>query len=177
MAEIGNKLPINEQSTVLAISGSERLCRILGFTEEQMTIAEYPDYNLMDLSFDNQTFDYVVSDQVLEHLAGNPQDAFDESLRVLKTGGIAIHTTCFTQEVHYGPEDFWRFSPSALAYLARNFSTIIDNGGWGNRMMWIYIWLGLRMQGIPEAKWHPVHKLATMNNKRWPAVTWVVAQR
>ena len=170
-------IEIPPDSKVLSISGSERLCKVLGFTDEQITSADYPEHNLMALNFEDSTFDFVVSDQVLEHLNGDPQLAFDESQRVLKPGGYALHTTCFVQEVHYGPDDLWRFSPTALKFLASNFSSIVESAGWGNRLMWIYIWLGLRMEGIPLAKWHPIHKIATMNNPRWPAVTWVLAKK
>jgi 2-polyprenyl-3-methyl-5-hydroxy-6-metoxy-1,4-benzoquinol methylase len=46
----------------------------------------------------------VVSDQVLEHVVGDPQTAIDETLRVLRPGGIVIHTTCFMNPIHGAPE-------------------------------------------------------------------------
>ena len=98
-------------------------------------------------------------------------------MRVLKTGGIAVHTTCFMQPVYWGPDDFWRFSPDALRYLARNAGRIIECGGWGNLFVWPYIWIGLRFEGIPHASWHPVHKLATWNSAAWPLVAWVVMEK
>ena len=140
-------------------------------------MANYPQYDLMNLSFEDGSFDFVVSDQVLEHLDGNPQSAMDESRRVLKPGGVAVHTTCFLQQIHWGPKDLWRFSPDALRFLARDFSEIIACEAWGNRLVWPYIWMGLRFEGIPQASWHPVHKLATYNEPDWPAVTWVVARK
>lgn len=171
-------LPIQaKEIKVLAISGSERLCSVLGFTASQLTVANYPEFDMLSLSFPEGSFDVVVSDQVLEHIDGDPQVAIDESHRVLKMGGIAVHTTCFIQQLHYGPKDLWRFSPDALRFLTRQFSELIDCGGWGNRWIWPYIWLGLRFEGIPEASWHPIHKLAIYNEAEWPAVTWVVARK
>jgi SAM-dependent methyltransferase len=177
LAELFRGIGVDKEASVLAISGSKTLCELLGFPDTRITIADYPAYDIMNLSFGDETFDFIVSDQVLEHLDGNPQKAIDESLRILKPGGIAVHTTCFIQQIHWGPKDLWRFSPDALRFLARDFSEIIDCSGWGNRFIWPYIWLGLRFEGIPEATWHPIHKLATYNEKAWPAVTWVVARK
>ena len=177
LASVFKPIEIEKTAKVLAISGSERLCKVMGFDESQLTVADYPEYNILDLDFPDGSFDFIVSDQVLEHIDGNPQIAIDESLRVLKPGGIAVHTTCFIQQIHWGPEDLWRFSPAALKYLCQRYAEIIDCSGWGNRFIWPYIWLGMRFQGIPEASWHPIHKLATYNEKVWPAVTWVVARK
>ena len=177
LTNLFTEIDIKKDASILAISGSERLCRCLGFSDDQITIANYPEYDIMNLSLGDETFDFIISDQVLEHLDGNPQDALNESHRILKPGGIAVHTTCFIQQLHWGPKDLWRFSPDALLYLARDFKEIIDCSGWGNRFIWPYIWLGLRFEGIPEASWHPIHKLATYNEKVWPAVTWVVARK
>jgi len=50
-------------------------------------------------------------------------------------------------------------------------------GGWGNPYVWLVTSLGLRHEGIPEARWHPLHKLAMLNDERWPIVTWIVAEK
>jgi hypothetical protein len=120
---------------------------------------------------------YIISDQVLEHVEGNPQDVFDESLRLLKPGGVAVHTTCFINPVHGFPSDYWRFTPEGLKFLARGFSEILSVGGFGNRAVWFVSALGLRTIPVPHAKWHPLHIVATMNNKDWPVVTWIVARK
>ena len=38
--------------------------------------------------------------QVLEHIGGDPFTAVDETFRVLKEGGIVLHTTCFISPIH-----------------------------------------------------------------------------
>ena len=92
---------------LLAISDSASLAQILGIENADVTEAKYPQHKIADLnSFPNDTFDFVLRDQVLEHIEGNPQLAFDESLRVLKPGGIAVHTTCFIYPIHKFPSDF-----------------------------------------------------------------------
>jgi hypothetical protein len=79
--------------------------------------------------------------------------------------------------LHREPGDFWRFSPDALKFLCRKFSRIVDVGGWGNPYVWVVAALGLRNEGIPQGRWHPLHKLAMLNDERWPIVTWIVAQK
>lgn len=81
---------------VLSISGSQELCKLINKPGLKITEANYPEHNILDLkAFEDDSFDYVVSDQVFEHIAGDPQHAMDETKRVLKPNGIAIHTTCF----------------------------------------------------------------------------------
>lgn len=166
-----------EGKKVLSISGSKELCHILGFHDSQVLEANYPDYNLLHLPFAENSFDYVVSDQVLEHIEGNPQVAMDEAFRILKPGGIGVHTTCFINPIHEDPGDYWRFTPTALRLLTEKHASIIEADGWGNPYVWIYVWLGLRYAPIPHASWHPLHWLATKNVRTWPIVTWIIAKK
>jgi SAM-dependent methyltransferase len=141
-----------------------------------MTDSSYPDINILNLPFEDREFDAVVSDQVLEHVEGNPYNAINETFRVLKKDGIALHTTCFFMPIHT-PSDYWRFTPEALRLLVSKHGEIIDVGGWGNPYVWLFSALGLRSQPIPHARWHPAHWIATKNVYRWPIVTWVFARR
>ena len=161
---------------VLSVSHSTRLVRVMGLDRGEIVEADYPEHDVLDLGFADGSFDAVVSDQVLEHLDGDPQRAFDECRRVLRPGGLSVHTTCFVQHRHWGPKDMWRFSTDALAYLARDHAEIIELGAWGNPYIWPYIVLGLRHEPVPHARWHPVNKLARYNHPMWPATTWVVAR-
>jgi len=161
----------------LSISGSGHLARLLS-SHATITNADYPDYNMLELPFENDQFDFVVSDQVLEHVGGDPFQAIGETYRVLKPGGIAVHTTVLLFQIHGYPNDYWRFTPEGLKLLCRNFSKIIDSGGWGNRYLWAMNWLGvLYDENVPLAQWHPFHKIAVLNEERYPAVTWIVAQK
>ena len=168
-----------EGKKVLSISNSEKLCRVLGFSDDQILNTTHPEYDLLELPFSDNSFDYVVSDQVLEHVEGNPQVAMDEAFRVLRPGGIGVHATCFIYPIHksrfFG--DYWRFTPEALTLLAEKHASIIEAGGWGNPYVWIYSWLGLLYVPIPHSSWHPFHWLATKNVRRWPIATWVVAKK
>lgn len=162
---------------VLSISSSKRLCEVLGLAANEIVEADYPQYNLLNLGFPDNSFDFVIADQVLEHVEGNPSEAIKETCRVLKSGGIAVHTTCFLNPIHWGPKDYWRFTPDCLRYLGSQFGEVIDSGGWGNRSVLLYTILGLRHQPIPLAKWHPLNALATVNNPNWPTSTWLVLRK
>ncbi|QJD58202.1 class I SAM-dependent methyltransferase [Pseudomonas sp. gcc21] len=173
---VGEGLPVRE-GKVLSISHSKSLIDVLGLDPSEVFEANYPEHNMLSLDFDDNTFDIVLSDQVLEHIEGNPQQAIDECFRVLKPGGIAIHTTCFINPVHGHPGDFWRFTPEALVLLHKGWAEILESGGWGNFDVWGVVRNHLRFAGIPHAKWHPLHKTATRNDPLWPVVTWVIARK
>jgi SAM-dependent methyltransferase len=166
-----------DEAKVLAVSGSERLAQIFGYSNHQIERVDYPQHDLLSLGFDDNTFDALFADQVIEHVAGDPFTAFSESFRVVKPGGIVAFATVFIYPVHNAPVDCWRFSPDGLRLLAEKHGEVIDVGGWGNFWIWPYIQLGLLDIPIPLAGWHPLHKLATLNDPRWPVVTWVVASK
>lgn len=170
-------LRAEETDLVLSISGSRALCQAAGLGRGRTIEADYPNVDFLALPFHEKAFDYVVADQVLEHVEGNPQRAMDEARRVLRPGGVAILTTCFYNPLHWGPADYWRFSPEALCYLCRDYQEILQAGGWGNRWVGLLGWLGLRFEGVPETLWHPLNRLARADDPLRPIVTWVVARR
>ncbi len=169
--------PRSEDLSVLSIGHSEVLASLLGFNQNQITDASYPEFNVLNLPFENNAFDAIVSDQVLEHVEGDPQSAITEMFRVLKPNGISLQTTCFINPVHGHPNDFWRFTPEALELLTKRHGDILDVGGWGNPYVWIFISIGLRSQPIPDTRWHPAHWLAIKNNSLWPIVTWALTKK
>ncbi len=158
---------------VLSVGSSLYLTRELDIPDAQIVEANYPEYNVLDLKLEDAKYDIVVMDQVLEHVGVEPWKAFDELHRVLKEDGIAIVTTVFGYEIHGAPGDFLRYTPDALRALAGNFSQVIEAEGWGNKTAFM---CG-RYFNVPYAKWHPLHKMATRNNPRFPIVTWVVCQK
>lgn len=160
---------------LLAISGSGDLTRLLS---QPVSVHHscYPQESILALPHAGNTFDYFMCDQVLEHVAGNPQQAVDETRRVLKPGGIAVLTTCLLQELHGLPHDYWRFTPNGLRYLFRDWSEIVAFGSWGNRIATLPF-LGLRYIAVPHAKWHPLHRLAMWNEPAAPVMTWVVGRK
>lgn len=162
----------------LAISKSTRLAKILGLEKTEVVAIDFPQCNLLDLAYPDASFDFCLSDQVLEHVEGSPFQAVAESARVLRPGGIAVHTTCLFQGIHRAPGDYWRFTPDALKLLCiQNGLEVRECSGWGNKDIWTYIDLGFRMRRIPKDPEHPIHKLAMRNDPRFPLHTWVVAHK
>jgi SAM-dependent methyltransferase len=162
---------------ILSISGSSRVCELIGTPRDRIVEAPYPEYNVLDLRFENNQFDMVCFDQVLEHVEGNPQRAIDEIQRVLKPGGVMVCATVLVYPIHGYPSDYWRFTPEGLRLLCSGFSTILDYGGWGNMYVWMLAWLGLHQELVPECRWHPLYRVAVNNDPNWKIVTWIVAQK
>lgn len=168
----------NERSphaVALSISHSEFLCRLMGF--QTITAGDYPSVNLLDLPYQDESFDAVCADQVLEHVEGDPFRAIDETFRVLKSGGVAVHTTCFLLDRHGHPQDFWRYTPNGLRLLASRHGEVLDAGGWGHPLVLPLSAMGFQFVPVPHARWHPLHWLATLNDPAWAMVTWFVARK
>jgi SAM-dependent methyltransferase len=176
LEKLGRKLQFNAGRT-LSVSHSDRLASVLGIEASEVVLADYPEHNLLSLNFPDSSFDYLLSDQVLEHVEGDPYQAIRECHRVLRPGGISILTTCFINPIHSCPKDFWRFTPDALSLLHQDWSEIIEVGGWGNLAVWSVVEDGLRFEGVPDAPWHPLHRIAMHNDPLWPIVTWIIARK
>jgi SAM-dependent methyltransferase len=170
-----NLLPLSGK--ILGISNIGNFHPLIN-EKAQIIDTEYPEVDLQNLPYNNNSFDYVISDQVIEHLE-DPKKAIDESHRVLKENGIAIHTTCFMNYIHRDPIDLWRFSPECLRYLCRGFSKILSCGGWGNRVAVLACLASarLRQMAVPETRWSLRHLIATYNEDRYPIVVWIVAKK
>jgi SAM-dependent methyltransferase len=164
-----------DDQQVLSISHSRAFCRVLGLDCASILEANYPTHDIRALGFADASFDYVVSDQVLAHVEGDPQDVINETFRVLKPGGVAVHTSCFINPIDRSPGDFWRFSPDALRFLCRAHD-VLEVGGWGNPYVWGLVAIGLRFKPVPEKRCL-YRRLAMYNDPACPIVTWVVARK
>jgi SAM-dependent methyltransferase len=162
---------------VLSISGSYELAN-LACPDPVVLDAAYPEFNIMSLPFPDETFDLVVSDQVFEHIEGDPFLAMNETFRVLKPGGCVVHTTCLLVQIHGYPSDFWRFTPDGLSLLCQGHGQVLFCKGWGNRYLWFLSWLGVIFgEKVPAMKQHPYAWIARFNEWRYPVVTWIVARK
>lgn len=72
-----------------------------------------------ELPFGTETFDCIVCTEVLEHCP-NPGGVLAEMHRVLRPGGFVFLTTPFLVPLHEMPHDYYRFTPSALQWLAQS---------------------------------------------------------
>ncbi len=92
-----------------------------------------------DIPFDDESFDGVIAQAVLEHVVG-PYRCSEEIYRVLKKQGVVYAETPFIQQVHGGRYDFTRFTYLGHRRLFRRFEEI-DGGaacGPGMALAWSY---------------------------------------
>lgn len=162
---------------VCSISHSSNLLNLMRVGQVDLLDADYPQYQMQNLSLESDSFDLLLADQVLEHVEGWPEVAVSECLRVLKPGGIGVLTTCLINPVHKHPGDFWRFTPDGLALLVRNKAEVIEVGGWGNLDAVKLLDTPIRRALVPERSWHPLHRIALKNDPNWPICTWLVFRK
>ncbi|MFC1675665.1 class I SAM-dependent methyltransferase [Planctomycetota bacterium] len=163
---------------ILDVSSSGSFTSMIDADNSEVTETSYPEVDMQSLPFDEGSFDVVISDQVIEHLE-NPQKAIDESYRVLKKGGMAIHTSCFINSIHEPTPDYWRFTLKALEYLCRDFSEIIVSQGWGNRIAILicFYFKKLRFLKIKDTGLSLLRKIAEYNEPGFSIVTWIIAKK
>lgn len=78
------------------------------------------------MPFSGETFDSVLSTQVLEHVE-YPERAVAEMNRVLKKGGHVLVTVPQWNELHEEPHDFWRYTRFGIASLfERNGFEVVE---------------------------------------------------
>jgi SAM-dependent methyltransferase len=68
------------------------------------------------MPFPDETFDTIISSDVLEHL-WNPVDIMQDLARVLKPGGKLILNTPFNYWIHEAPHDYFRWTRFAIEGL------------------------------------------------------------
>lgn len=74
-------------------------------------------------------FDFVIFNQVLEHLP-EPKLVLQELFRVLKPGGKMIYTGPLFYEEHEVPYDFYRYTQYGLRYLLEGVGFEIERLDW-----------------------------------------------
>lgn len=169
----------DEPRTALSIDRNPTLNQILLSRWPGLEIREarYPQFDVQDLSgIPDGCFDLVYSHQVLEHVP-KPWRAAAELVRVVRPGGLGIHTTCAANPRHGLPEfnDYYRFLPDGLGELFDGVEVLVK-AGWGNRQALLYNYaiddghgaLGgrrfVRAVGEPNEENHPWH-------------TWIIFRR
>ncbi len=78
----------------------------------------------------DNTFDFVYSQDTFEHIA-EPWKAAAEMVRILKPGGMCFVYTIFSWRYHQVPIDYWRFTPTCLAFLFKDLEPVEAN--WDSR--------------------------------------------
>ncbi|MEG9302760.1 methyltransferase domain-containing protein [Psychrobacter celer] len=90
------------------------------------------------LSIESESFDSVVSFEVLEHLS-EPQMMLKEANRILRKGGVLILSMPFQWWIHEEPWDYQRFTRYGLEYQLKKagFTDIVIEETTGFWLMWI----------------------------------------
>jgi SAM-dependent methyltransferase len=103
------------------------------------------------LPFADDTFDGVVAQAVLEHVA-DPYRCVDEMHRVVRGGGVVFSDTPFIQQVHGGRYDFTRFTHLGHLRLFRRWEEIESgaSNGPGAALTWSYLYLLLCFARSPR---------------------------
>lgn len=160
---------------LLAVSGAGQLAAPFRNRGFEIVETHFPEADWHNLPFADSSFDVVMSDQVLEHIA-DPFRCASEARRVLRPGGLQIHTTCFVNPIHDAPGDNYRFTPDGLRLVFAREQEILA-GGWGNPLvplLWLFPRIAFRP--VPVSARNPLSWLATWNRDRWPIVTWYVGR-
>ncbi len=136
-------------------------------------ITHYPEVDVQDMPYKDESFDYVIADQVFEHVR-NPWKGVNEIHRILKSGGWAIVCSCLIMHIHMYPDDYWRFTPKGLEVLCENFSKIDQCDAMGS----------YRIMKLCEAGWRgklvnnsSIEKDAMENDKKYWTHVWIIAQK
>jgi SAM-dependent methyltransferase len=75
-------------------------------------------YDGLRLPFEDETFDTLLSIQVLEHTP-KPGDLLAEMARVVKKGGLLILSAPFSFRLHEEPHDYYRYTPHGLRAMCK----------------------------------------------------------
>ncbi len=136
--------------------------------------AIYPEFDVHNLSrIEDNRYDLVYSHQVLEHLA-KPWIAAKEMVRVLKPGGLSIHTSCAFNPKHGLPafNDYYRFLPDGMAELFDGVKVLVKQG-WGNRQALIYnLAIDDGHGNLGGRRFHEA--IGTKNEELYPWGVWVI---
>ena len=89
--------------------------------------------DVLNMPFANESFDTVISTQVLEHVE-KPWVMIKEIERILKPNGICILTAPFLISYHPDPTDFFRYTESGIISLFKNEKFEIIESGTYNRI-------------------------------------------
>jgi SAM-dependent methyltransferase len=131
----------------------------------------YPDFDICEPSVNEESFDFVVAEQVLEHVR-RPYHAVVNARALLRPGGWFLVTTPFLVRLHPMPYDGTRWTEGGLRNLlieAGFESDRIHTGAWGNRKCVVGNF-------TRWANWIPwLHSLE--NEPDFPLVVWAFAQR
>lgn len=93
--------------------------------------------DVLNAPFENESFDTVISTQVLEHVE-KPWLMVAEIKRILKRGGVCILTAPFITPYHPAPKDYFRFTEEGMRSLFQNDFQIVECQTYGKKFMVVF---------------------------------------
>ena len=96
-------------------------------------------FDAHDIPFEDDSFDGVIVQAVLEHVA-DPTRCVSEIARVLRPHGVIYAETPFMQQVHEGAYDFTRYTHLGHRRLMRDFEEIDSGVACGPGMALAWAW-------------------------------------
>ena len=159
-----------QEGNALLLGGPSQITNYLS-KDIKITVTNYPEVDMECTGYDNETWDYVITDQCLEHVK-HPWIAVKEMYRILKRGGTVICTTCSYNPLHNVPIDCYRFFPDGMKALFEEFSNVkVDT--WGSKEA-IIDDINIGRNRVSEEN---QIKYLEQDDKVFPWVIWVVATK
>lgn len=170
---------LQEYQTALSIDRNPTMDQIImnRWPSLQVTRAIWPETDVQNMPmYQDSMFDMVYSHQVLEHVP-KPWLAGKEIVRVLKPGGLGIHTTCAFNPRHGPPafNDYYRFLPDGLEQIFDGIETLTKDE-WGNRDALIYnLAIDDGFGNLGGRRFNQV--VGSKNDGLYPWVTWIIFRK
>lgn len=146
-------------------------------------VANYPAVDIQKTNYQNDEWDVLVADQVLEHVQ-RPWLAADEIWRVVRPGGTAIIATPFILPIHPNPLDCWRIAPDGYKVLfPEERWEWIEFGSWGNQEIVRQAYSSPHLRGF-SGDWVPFERadellpaLYTPADNLHPVIYWWIGKK
>ncbi len=157
---------VSRKLKAIEFGGSNRVIQRILSSVDYEVAPNWPEVDVQDLrQYPSESFDIVVIDQILEHVA-DPWKTVGEIKRVLKEGGTCLCATPFLVRIHGSYGDYWRFTELGLKTLFRDFSSV-DVFSWGNRLT---LQTTMRHGWLDCAETKRRGRIALWNEPAWPIV-------
>jgi len=137
----------------------------------------YPEFDLCHDIVRGKQFDFIVAEQVFEHLI-YPYRAGKNVHRMLRSGGYFLATTPFLIQRHMGEMDYSRWTERGFTYLLAECGfdpERVVTGSWGNRECAFADFNSCVERGAWNLFDPKKHSLA--NEADYPDVNWALAQK
>jgi SAM-dependent methyltransferase len=129
-----------ENARIIDVGGGKRQLPDARYLNVEYEFSAFPDVfgDGQSLPFENCTFDYVLSQAVIEHVP-NPFAAASELIRIAKPGAIINCEIAFMQPLHCRPYHFFNVTPWGAELLFKDCSEVqvTTHGDFSHLFSWV----------------------------------------